>query len=60
MIYMRPPDDIEQYLIDGRSNRAILVLMARSGLTRDEAREIVGRWMSDPRVVEETKRNRRR
>jgi hypothetical protein len=39
------PDDIEEFLITGQGLRAIQALMARWGITFDEAREVVARWL---------------
>ncbi len=41
----RLPDDIEQYLINGQRTRATWALMERRGVTIDQAREMVGRWL---------------
>ncbi|WP_158931401.1 hypothetical protein [Acidisphaera sp. S103] len=41
----RPPDDIEQKVLDGQRLRATYDLMERRGVTLDEARELVGRWL---------------
>jgi hypothetical protein len=40
----RLPDDIEQYLLDGRRLRAIQALMARRDLSPIEARVVIGCW----------------
>jgi hypothetical protein len=46
----RLPDDIEQYLIDGQRTRATWALMERRpGLTLDEARTEVGRYLFEKR-----------
>ena len=39
------PDDIEQKVLDGQRLRATYDLMERRGVTLDEARELVGRWL---------------
>jgi hypothetical protein len=39
------PDDIEQKLQDGQRLRATYDLMERRGITLDEARMLVGRWL---------------
>ena len=39
------PDDIEQNLLDGQRLRATHALMERRGVTLDDARELVGRWL---------------
>jgi hypothetical protein len=39
------PDDIEQYLINDQRTRATVELMKRRGLTIDQARVQVGRWL---------------
>jgi hypothetical protein len=43
------PDDIEQKLLDGERLRATGDLMDRRGITHDEARELVGRWLFERR-----------
>jgi hypothetical protein len=43
------PDDIEQKLLDGERLRATGDLMERRGITLDEARELVGRWLLERR-----------
>ena len=42
------PDDIEQRLIDGHRSFATYELMARMGISLEEAKKIVGTWLSDP------------
>ncbi len=39
------PDDIEQNLLDGQRLRATHALMERRGVTLDDARVLVGRWL---------------
>jgi hypothetical protein len=39
------PDDIEQKVLNGQCLRATYDLMERRGVTLDEARELVGRWL---------------
>lgn len=39
------PDDIEQKLLDGQRLRATHDLMERRGVTLNEARALVGRWL---------------
>jgi hypothetical protein len=39
------PDDIEQKLLDGQRLRATWDLMERRGVTLNEARELIGRWL---------------
>ena len=39
------PDDIEQKLIDGQRFRATADLMERRGISLDEARTVIGRWL---------------
>lgn len=41
----RLPDDIEQKLIDGQRLRATHDLMERRGITLNDARLLVGRWL---------------
>jgi hypothetical protein len=41
----RLPDDIEQKVLDGQRLRATYDQMERRGVTLDEARELVGRWL---------------
>ena len=53
------PDDIEQKLLDGQRLRATHDLMERRGITLNEARELVGRWMFD-RQQPNAGRNHRR
>ena len=42
------PDDIEQNLLDGQRLRATYALMERRGLTLNDARVLVGRWLFGP------------
>jgi hypothetical protein len=41
------PDDIEQRLLDGQRSRATRDLVERRGITLNEARELIERWLFD-------------
>jgi hypothetical protein len=46
------PDDIEQKLLDGQRLRATSDLMERRGITLNEARALVGRWLFERQQAE--------
>lgn len=43
------PDDIEQMLLDGERLRATHALVERRGMALDDARALVGQWLSERR-----------
>jgi hypothetical protein len=45
------PDDVEQYLINGQRTRATWALMERRGITINQARQLIGRWLFEPSQV---------